>query len=227
MSSTEPPLVLPAQEGYDLWAGIYDSEDNPLIVIEQQQIETVLGPVAGLRILDVGCGTGRHSLRLAQAGAEVTGVDFSAGMLDQARRKPGADHVRFVHHDILSLPFDDGEFDRVLCALALEHVRDLRAAFGEMRRVVRPAGRIIVSEMHPAMWLRGVSAHFHDPETGRDIRPASAGNQISDYVMAAVGAGLAIERIAEFSVDEALVGQSPRAAKHLGWPLLLLMTFRP
>jgi len=220
--------VVPAQEGYDLWAEIYDSEDNPLIALEQEQIRAVLGPVAGLRILDLGCGTGRHSLPLAHAGAEVTGVDFSARMLDQARRKPGADRVRFLRHDIHShLPFGDSEFDRVLCALALEHVRDLRAVFGEMRRVTRPAGRVIVSEMHPAMWLRGVSAHFHDPNTGRDIRPASAGNQISDYVMAAIDVGLTIEHIAEFSIDEDLVKRSPRAAKHLGWPLLLLMTLRP
>ena len=228
MAATEAPLVVPAREGYDRWSLIYDSEDNPLIALEQQHIQAALGPVAGLRILDLGCGTGRHTLPLARAGADVTGVDFSAGMLEQARRKPGADRVRFVHHDITArLPFGDGEFDLVLCALALEHVRDLASAFGEMRRVARPAGRIIVSEMHPAMWLRGVSAHFLDPETGRDIRPASAGNQISDYVMAAVEAGLAIERLAEFSIDEALVERSPRAAKHLGWPLLLLMTLRP
>jgi malonyl-CoA O-methyltransferase len=238
MSAAKAPLVIPAREGYDRWSQIYDSEDNPLIALEQQHIQAALGPVAGLRILDLGCGTGRHTLLLARAGADVTGVDFSAGMLDQARRKPGAERVRFVHHDITArLPFGDGEFDLVLCALALEHVRELGAVFGEMRRLIReperrrpagrPAGRIVISEMHPAMWLRGVSAHFHDPETGRDIRPASAGNQISDYVMAAVESGLAIERLAEFSIDEALVARSPRAAKHLGWPLLLLMTLRP
>jgi hypothetical protein len=76
------------------------------------------------------------------------------------------------------------------------------------------------------MTLRGVTAHFHDPETGRDVRPESAGNQISDFVMAALRAGLEIEDLLERAVDEQLAAASPRAVKHLGWPLLFLMTLR-
>ena len=54
-----------------------------------------LGDVRGLAVLDLGCGTGRHALWLAEAGATVTAVDFSEGMLSEARRKPGAAAVRF------------------------------------------------------------------------------------------------------------------------------------
>jgi malonyl-CoA O-methyltransferase len=84
----------------------YDHEANPLIALEEPVVREALGEVRGLAILDLGCGTGRHSLWLARAGAAVTAVDFSAGMLDEARGKPGAETVRFLAHDLHEpLPF--------------------------------------------------------------------------------------------------------------------------
>ena len=227
MSEDSPKLVLPPREGYDLWSSIYDDEDNPLIRLETAEVMRALGDVRGAEAADLGCGTGRHALAMAAAGARVTAIDFSEGMLAKARAKPGAEAVRFIQHDLLKpLPLDSNRFDRIACCLVLEHVRGLDPVFGEMRRIAKPGARIVVSEMHPAMTLRGVTAHFHDPETGRDVRPESAGNQISDFVMAAVRAGLEIEDLLERAVDEELAAASPRAVKHLGWPLLFLMVLR-
>lgn len=211
-------LILPARDGYDRWAPLYDHKANPAVALKEREIARLIGDVAGLRVADLGCGTGRNALAMAAAGAEVTGVDFSEGMLAQARRKPGADTVRFIVNDLeRPLPLESDSFDRVLCSLALEHVHDLEAAFGEMARISRADGRVVVVEMHPAMFLKGVSAHFHDPVTGQDIRPRSVGHKISDFMMAAVGAGLAIEEMREFDWTD---------QKHAGWPLLLTMRFR-
>lgn len=218
--------MLPTRTGYDRWAEIYDTEGNPLIFLEEPHVDALLGPVAGLSVLDVGCGTGRHALRLAAVGAKVTAVDFSKGMLAKARLKTGAEKVLFVQHDLAErLPFVDGSFDRVLCGLVIDHIEDLAGLFGEMGRVcrARPAGRIVISSMHPAMMLRGVQARFRDPGTGEEIRPRSVANQISDYVMAAVRAGLAIDHISEHVADAELAKTAPRAEKHLGWPMLLMM----
>lgn len=227
MSDAASKLVVPPREGYDLWASIYDEEDNPLIRIEEAEVMRALGEVRGMEAVDLGCGTGRHALAMAAAGARVTALDFSEGMLAKARAKRGADAVRFMRHDLSKpLPLDSNQFDRATCCLVLEHVRELAPVFAEMRRIAKPGARIVVSEMHPAMTLRGVTAHFHDPETGRDVRPESAGNQISDFVMAAVRAGLEIEDLRERAVDEELAASSPRAVKHLGWPLLFLMALR-
>jgi malonyl-CoA O-methyltransferase len=224
----EAPRIVPTREGYDRWAHIYDDEDNPLIALESRLFPELLGDVHGLRIADLGCGTGRHALAMAAAGARVVAVDFSAGMLSKARAKGEDAGVQFLRHDLASgLPFVSAAFDRVTCCLVLEHIDDLQRVMAEMARICRADGRIVISELHPAMRLLDVQAQFTDPATGRKTRPAGAAHRISDYVMAAAGAGLRVERMSEHSVDDALVARSPRAAKYLGWPLLLLLQLHP
>jgi ubiquinone/menaquinone biosynthesis C-methylase UbiE len=224
MSDTVPIDHLPTQAGYDRWAEVYDADANPLVAIEEPHVDRLLGDVRGVTVLDVGCGTGRHALRFAAAGAAVTAVDFSEAMLARGRAKPGGDRVVWLAHDLHApLPFPDGAFDRVVCGLVLDHISDLDGLFREMRRVCKPGGFAVVSVMHPAMMLRGVQARFTDPATGRETRPASVPNQISDYVMAAVRAGLRLDHLSEHAVDEELAARHERAGKYLGWPILLLM----
>ena len=219
--------VLSTRDGYDLWAEIYDTEDNPLIALETAKVKRLLGDVRNLNIADIGCGTGRHALMMTTAGARVTAVDFSERMLSKAMAKPGAEAIRFIQHDITeAFPFKSKAFDRVTCCLVLDHISNLVGFFREMARICKTDGFVLISVMHPAMMLRGVEAQFTDPVTGRKIRPASASNQISDYVMAATHAKLIFDHISEHVVDAVLAERSPRAAKYMGWPLLLLMRLR-
>jgi malonyl-CoA O-methyltransferase len=219
---------LSTREGYDRWSSIYDGEDNPLIAMEEPVVAELLGEVRGLEIADIGCGTGRHTLQLAAAGAHVTALDFSQGMLDRARAKSASDTIRFVQHDLAKpLPLPAAKFDRVLCCLVLDHIKNLDLLFGEMGRIVKPTGLVVVSVMHPALMLRGVQARFVDPQTGVETRPESCPNRICDYVMAITRAGLRIRHMSEHAVDEALATRMPRAAKYLNWPMLLAMALQP
>jgi malonyl-CoA O-methyltransferase len=226
---TEQPIVLPTQEGYDRWAEIYDGEPNPLIALEELEVDRLLGDVTGKDVVDVGCGTGRHAVRLAAHGARVVGVDFSDGMLARAREKQRAADVHWVVHDINHppLPLPERGFDRVLCALVLDHIDDLRALFAELRRLSREDGKVVVTVMHPAMMLKGVQARFTDPSTGRETRPESVANRIADYVNGALEGGLRIVRVGERDVDEELAEKMPRARKYLGWPVLWWMELQP
>ena len=220
--------VLATRDGYDRWAHIYDDEDNPLIALEQPRVTELLGDTAGLTVADVGCGTGRHALRLAATGAKVIALDFSLGMLAKASAKAGADRVRFVVHDVADpLPLADRACDRLICCLVVEHVVDLPSLFREFRRVCKPDGFVVISAMHPAMMLRGITARFTDPETGRETRPQSHPNQISDFVMAAVRAEFTIDHLSEHPVDDQLVRHMERARRYLGWPMLLMMRLIP
>jgi ubiquinone/menaquinone biosynthesis C-methylase UbiE len=148
-------------------------------------------------------------------------------MLDRARSKPGAGAVTLFHHDLSKpLPFKNESCDRVICCLVLDHIRELDQLFREMRRLCRPEGFIVISVMHPAMSLRGVQARFIDPGSGRRISPAGHVHELSDYLMAAIRSGLRLEHVSEHKVDDALVARSARAAKYLGWPMLLMMKLR-
>ena len=226
---SEQPVILPTQEGYDRWAEIYDAEQNPLISLEEPEVDRLLGDVAGLDIVDVGCGTGRHALRLAALGADVVGVDFSEGMLARAHEKEGAARVRWIAHDITRppLPLSERSFDRVVCGLVVDHIRELPSFFAELGRLCRDDGRIVVTVMHPAMMLKGTQARFVDPDTGRETRPESHANLISDYVNGAVGGGLRILQAGEQSVDEELAERVPRARKYLDWPMFWWLELAP
>ncbi len=221
------PLIVPTREGYDRWAHIYDDEDNPLIAMETARFRQLLGDVQGLTIADIGCGTGRQTVAMAASGANVTAVDFSVGMMSKARAKPEAANVKFVQQDLArGLPFASQAFDRVTCCLVLDHIIDLTSVLGDMARICRPTGFVLISVFHPAMLLQGIQAQFTDPSTGQKIRPASRMHQISDYVMAATRAELYIDHMSEYAVDADVAARSPRARKYMGWPLLLLMRLR-
>lgn len=225
--TSDEVIDLPTREGYDLWSQIYDEEDNPVIRLEESLINQWLGDVNGLSVLDLGCGTGRHSLSMSQAGAQVTAVDFSTGMLAKATAKPGADQIHFQMTDLTQpLPFESDSFDRILSCLVLEHILELQPIYAEMQRVCKPSGFVLITAMHPAMNLLGVQARFRDPSTAKVTRPQSAHHRIADYVMSALQVGLKLEQMSEHVVDEKLIAESPRGAKYLGWPLLLMLKFR-
>ena len=221
------PRILPTQEGYDRWAATYDTMGNWLLELEEPEVDSALGDVTGLDVLDVGAGTGRHAIRIAERGARVTAIDFSEPMLEKARRKPGAEVVRWLVHDVARpLPLPASSFDRVLSALVLEHipVDGLASFFRELGRVTRADGVVLVTAMHPAMFVKGVSANFRD-EIG-EVRPRSYVATISDYVMGALHAGLVIVTLTERSVDDGLASRNERSRKWLGWPALFVMNLR-
>jgi malonyl-CoA O-methyltransferase len=223
----EKPDPAAIRSGYDRWSELYDHELNPLVALEEPVVREALGDVRGLEALDLGCGTGRHALWLANAGARVTAVDFSEGMLNEARRKPGASGVRFLVHDLHQpLPFETAAFERVVSGLVLEHLHDLRFVFGEARRVLGPGGRAVVSAMHPAMFLRGAFARFTDPGSGEKVAPGSVAHTLGDFVMAAVGAGFSLEAIVERAPDAAFAARYPRAEKYVDWPMLVVLQLR-
>lgn len=217
---------VPTQEGYDRWAAGYDRYDNPLIALEQPVVRARIGDPAGLAVLDVGCGTGRHALWMAEHGATVTGVDFSNGMLEQLRSKPNAD-ITILEHDLTQgLPRPDGSADLVTCCLVLEHVNTLDAVFAEMARVCRPGGRVLISDFHPEMLRRGYHARFREAPEGPKYQMMGEAHTVSDYVMAATTAGLDIVHASEHEMTPQLAEPSRSAKKWVGLPLLFVLECR-
>ena len=108
---------------------------------EKEAVLSALGPVEDKRVLEIACGTGRFTVMLAERGADVVGLDVSAPMLGQGRRKARAagveDNLEFIRGDAGGLPFPDDAFDAVF-AIRFFHLADTPAGFlSEMRRVSR------------------------------------------------------------------------------------------
>jgi demethylmenaquinone methyltransferase/2-methoxy-6-polyprenyl-1,4-benzoquinol methylase len=107
-------------------------------------------------VLDACCGTGDLAIAAVRAGGKVTGLDFSTAMLQRARRK--APHIEWVEGDVLSLPFADARFDAATVGFGVRNVEDLERALSELRRVVRPGGRLGILEITRP---RGLLAPFY------------------------------------------------------------------
>ena len=115
-------------------------------------IEALLPPLAGLRLLDAGCGGGEYVRALVRRGADATGIECTAEKLECSRALPAPLARRISYGDIERTEFDAGCFDAVLLNEVLEHVPDDGAAVREMHRVLRPGGSLIVfspNRLHP------------------------------------------------------------------------------
>ena len=146
--AADPPRV----NDYDVLAEAYTASNETSLFnayYERPAILALAGDVAGRRILDAGCGSGSLFAALRDRGAIVTGFDSSAGMLEQARRRLGDDTDLRVAELGRPLPFPDAAFDDVIAALVLHYLEDWGPALAELRRVLKPGGRLIASVDHP------------------------------------------------------------------------------
>lgn len=117
--------------------------------LEERLLIDRIGPVRGVRILDVGCGDGVLATRLAQGGARVAGLDTSADMIAAARRRAKAAGVEIdlVEGDAGGHPFPAGHYDCVVSVATLCFVDDPRSTIREMTRVLKPGGRLFLGEL--------------------------------------------------------------------------------
>jgi SAM-dependent methyltransferase len=134
----------------------------------------VLGLRPGDRILDLGCGGGRHAFEAARRGAVVTAVDLDLGELKDVRGLTAemvaageipAQRIAAANGDALRLPFPDGAFDRIIASEVMEHIPDDAGAAAELTRVLRPGGTIAVTvpAWFPEKVCWAISDEYHAP----------------------------------------------------------------
>ena len=152
-------MLVPALEGHRIWSATYDAGPNALLALDMRVVSERLGPLRGLRMIDIGCGTGRWTSYACEQGAAATGVDACEEMLRAAVKKPSITQG-LILADASNLPFRDATADLTLCSFAFSYFSDLTVALSEMTRITRPGGRVVVSDLHPAACRAGWKRTF-------------------------------------------------------------------
>jgi ubiquinone/menaquinone biosynthesis C-methylase UbiE len=195
------------QQAYNAWSQTYDTVENKTRDLEARALrESISG--TDLKILEIGCGTGKNTEFLQTRASNLTGADFSAEMLERAKEKITADNVEFRQLDLREdWDFPAASFDLITCSLALEHIENIDFVFAEARRVLRAGGQFYFGELHPFKQYQGSKARF---ETGVGVFELECFvHHVSEYFAAAKKNNFVVAELREW-FDEDDKSQVPR-----------------
>jgi len=182
--------TLEGRAAYELWADTYPAvAHNPLMRLEQEIVEPLLGQLRVARALDVGTGSGRYLSVLQSTVAAVVGVDFSLAMLAHGTG-------RRVCADACHLPVRSGAFGLVNASLMVGDVAHLDPWTREMARALAPGGHLVYSDFHPSWAQHGWRRTFRTP-AGVQHDVSFHAHTIDEHLAALDGAGLRIRAIRE------------------------------
>lgn len=136
-----------SSQGYDLYAHFYDKTLRFLNTFEKGKLVEFCGDLTDKKVLDIGCGTGREiGLLKEHTKADFTAADISEEMLKITKKKHP--DVETVQADINSMPFKDEEFDVVVAAFVIVHIKNIHKAFKEVDRVLKPGGIFVLTNIN-------------------------------------------------------------------------------
>jgi SAM-dependent methyltransferase len=191
------------QDAYTRWSTTYDSDRNRTRDLDRLVTERTFASRSYQNILELGCGTGKNTALLNSIGRKVLALDFSPGMLREAKSKVTADNVFFVRTDITKpWPAQTGSFDLVICNLVLEHIEHLQPIFSEASQSLTRGGQFFVSELHPFRQYQGTQANFQVDQQKVEIDAFV--HHLSDFTEAARENGLSLKMMNEWWHDEDL-----------------------
>jgi ubiquinone/menaquinone biosynthesis C-methylase UbiE len=189
------------QEAYTSWAATYDQDPNLTRDLDQIVTREMLGDLRCQKILEIGCGTGKNTLLLAQIGHKVSALDFSEAMIERAKAKLQSDNVTFAVADITKQwPCKDQCVDLIVCNLVLEHLRDLSFIFAEGFRTLVDGGCFFISELHPFRQYQGTKANFQRRQETTEIQAFV--HHLSDFTSAAADHRLSLKSLREWWHEE-------------------------
>ena len=201
------------QDAYTRWSTTYDSDRNLTRDLDRLATERTLVDRNYQNILELGCGTGKNTALLNRIGRKVLALDFSPGMLQQAKTKVTSDHVFFVRADLMKpWPAKTGSFELVVCNLVLEHIEDLDPIFNEASQSLIAGGEFFVSELHPFRQYQGTQANFRNDQEKVEIDAFV--HHLSDFTEAARKNGLTLKLMKEWWHEEDL-NKLPRLVSFL------------
>lgn len=185
------------RKAYDDWSATYDHDRNATRDLDAKVLRKIFAGRRAESALELGCGTGKNTAFLARIARKVHALDFSPGMIRQAKAKLSQAKVAFAVADLTKRwPRPDAGADLVVCNLVLEHIKALSPIFSEARRALTPGGTFFISELHPSRQYQGKKAKF---QRGRQTVAIPAYvHHISDFIKASVEQEFMLEDLREW-----------------------------
>ncbi len=185
------------QSAYNKWSTSYDEVENRTRDLEGIAFWQILSSRTFENCLEIGCRTGKNTIKLEEIAKNITSVDLSEEMLAKAKSKIKSNKVKFVQADInKSWNFTQNKFDLITFSLVLEHIADLDHIFCEASKLLNKNGLIYVGELHPFKQLSGSKARF---ETDSGVQIVDCFNHhISDFIFSAKKSGLILDQLNEY-----------------------------
>jgi len=246
MTLRDDSSTLSWQSIADEWISHADTNDyrNDFLM---PRLLAMAGEVAGLDVLDLGCGEGSYSRELARRGATVTGIDGSQRLIEVARQRASAANidVQFLCANANRLDgLGDSSFHRAIAPMSLMDVEDYSGAIAEVARVLRPGGELLMSITHPCFqtrasrWMKDERGelllftvdHYFDRSAWEErmapgfTRPVLRRHRpLEDYMAAPLAAGLMLREFREPCASEEEVQKSSRFRRLQRIPYFLFL----
>ena len=206
-------------------------------------LQAMLPPLAGKRVLDLGCGYGWHCRYAREEGATaVLGVDISEKMLERAREMTSDPAIAYQRVALEDLDLADGSFDVVISSLTLHYIEGIEAVFGKLHKWLTPGGVVVLSVEHPIYTARGEQDWHYGPDGSRMHWPLDAYQDeglrrtswftdnvvkyhrtVATWINALIAAGFTITEVAEPQPTQEAMERDPQMRDESRRPMFLLM----
>jgi len=188
-------------DAYTSWSTTYDSDRNLTRDLARRATQHALTGLGYPNIMALGCGTGKNTAFLTQIARQILAVDFSPGMLQQAKAKITSADVFFVVADLAKpWPCKTDSFELVVCNLVLEHIEYLDAIFADVSRALQTGRQFFLSELHPFRQHKGTKANFQTEQKAIEIHARV--HHLSDFTESARANGLLLRLMKEWWHEE-------------------------
>ena len=229
---------------FDNYIDLRNDENNYNDLVEQPAMFELIGDVKDKKILDIGCGYGATTIKLAKNGArKVLGIDISEKMIEKGKRENSHEVVGYKVLPTDKLSDINDKFDLVVSCLVFHYIKDLKKLFTDISNLIESDGEFIFSMEHPICtaskcsrrWIvdqdENVERFLTDNYSEEDVRNTEwLGKSVTKYhhkldtiFNALIEVGFIIEKVVEPQPDDAVVEKVPKMARGLQRPVFLII----
>lgn len=210
---------------YDQWAPDYDTMPNSTIAIDEVNFPKLWAELPPSRVLEIGCGTGRHTKKLVRSGHNILAIDQSKQMLEIAKAQE-LSGVEYICGDIFTLELPKVGFDFAIMSLVLEHLPNPQLVFEIIFGALKTGGSFFLSEIHPNRMQNGSGARFIDKETQEEVRMVSFIHGLDEIRTKAQNAGFHIVSEIECIASPDFAAQNLAWEKYINTPMTIMWHFQ-